>query len=255
MGRRLYLHPVSPTHTPTIAYTIRVHPRRPFGASVEYLGFMKYLALVDKVLTQRSQNGAWWTLADAEKLTGYLGHIQIAIRGGRAHTQSLWQDLVKMDGYGQDNLARSNKLSQAHHRMSGRAHKDLQWWRQILGTEHIGTTLRLAPDPSKSWNVWTDASDWGLGVVINDTWQRWKLAPGWRTDGCDIGWAEATAVEVAVRILTHHFVVRETHILIRCDNIGVIDGWRKGASKSVSQNDSFSRKPRRRPLTRSRWTG
>jgi hypothetical protein len=71
-----------------------------FGPKVEYLGFIwdlsstavwvterkrsKYLTLLVKVLSQRDENGVFWMLPEAERLTGYLGHIQIAVRGTTA---------------------------------------------------------------------------------------------------------------------------------------------------------------------------
>jgi hypothetical protein len=146
-----------------------------------------------------------------------------------------------MPGYNQDKLVRSSEMNHAHHRMSGRAVKDLHWWKKVLDTEQVGTTLQPSPSPDTTWEVFTDASDWGLAVVINDSWQRWRLKTDWRQEGRDIGWAEATAVEIAVRVLIYHFHIRNTHLLIRCDNIGVVDGWKKGASRNPAQNDTFIR--------------
>jgi len=52
---------------------------------------------------------------------------------------------------------------------------------------------RIDPD------VWVDMStDWVIGVILCQHWVAWKLNPGWKVEGHDIGWAELIALELAM---------------------------------------------------------
>lgn len=97
-------------------------------------------------------------------------------------------------------------------------------------------TIRMQPEPSTEFSVFTDASDSGIGVVINGEWNMWCLTDKWRDEGRDTGWAESVAVEFAVGILLRCFDTQGKYIRIHCDNMGVVEGWKKGSSRSVWQN-------------------
>ena len=48
-------------------------------------------------------------------------------------------------------------------------------------------------------NVWVDAStDWGISVIYGRLWAAWRLKPGWKSEGRDIGWVESVALELTV---------------------------------------------------------
>jgi hypothetical protein len=61
----------------------------------------------------------------------------------------------------------------------------------------------------------------------------------WRDERRDIGWAEAAAVEFAVRFLLRSFNALGKHLLIRCDNMGVVESWKKWIfEKCAAERDS-----------------
>jgi hypothetical protein len=61
----------------------------------------------------------------------------------------------------------------------------------------------------------------------------------WRDERRDIGWAEAAAVEFAVRFLLRSFNALGKHLLIRCDNMGVVESWKKWIfGKCAAERDS-----------------
>lgn len=77
-------------------------------------------------------------------------------------------------------------------------------------------------------DIWVDASsNWGIGVVIGDTWDTWKWSVPfeiWHVECRDIGWAEMVAIElVALRL--EELGVTNANILVCGDNIGVIGAW------------------------------
>ena len=47
------------------------------------------------------------------------------------------------------------------------------------------------------------SSGWGIGLILasDRKWLAWQFKEGWRSEGCEIGWAEMVAVELAVRTL------------------------------------------------------
>src|SRR5882724_13058060 len=79
---------------------------------------------------------------------------------------------------------------------------------------------------------------WGIGVILSDHWATWKLKPGWKTNGRDIGWVESIALE-----LTILWLLQEGHtdcnITIHSDNTGIICAFSKGCSCNTSSNESL----------------
>ncbi|CAG7851899.1 SubName: Full=Reverse transcriptase domain protein, putative {ECO:0000313/EMBL:EUC58599.1}; Flags: Fragment [Serendipita indica DSM 11827] len=87
---------------------------------------------------------------------------------------------------------------------------------------------------------------WGLGVVIDDEYDKFRLESDWRTregDGAEreIGWAEFAAVELAVEFILQRPEAERTHIEICTDNQGVIGGWKKRLSRNEAQNEVLGR--------------
>jgi len=80
----------------------------------------------------------------------------------------------------------------------------------------------------------------GLGIIVGEHWRAWKLVGNWKSQGRDIGWAEAVAFEFLARTLIslygpHH------HFKCHGDNTGVVEGWWKGSSKNAQTNSVFRR--------------
>jgi hypothetical protein len=91
----------------------------------------------------------------------------------------------------------------------------------------------------RSLNITSDAStSFGLGVVIDDSWWSWRLLGGWKTEGRDIGWAEAIALDLAVSCVIA-LGVRDASITCGCDNQGVVYAWAVGRSRNPHQNAVF----------------
>ena len=71
-------------------------------------------------------------------------------------------------------------------------------------------------------------------------WRAWKLLPGWKTGGRDIGWAESVALEFAI----YHLIwagFSHVRLLIRSDSQGTIGQYNKGRGKNQSTNDCIRR--------------
>ncbi|CUA70723.1 hypothetical protein RSOLAG22IIIB_09049 [Rhizoctonia solani] len=121
-----------------------------------------------------------------------------------------------------------------------RAEDDANWWIDTLSTEHIGSSI-AAPPPMESLSIFTDAStSFGIGVIIDKEYLSSRLMSGWKSDGRDIGWAEAIAIEIALAwIIFKGF--RKTSITIHCDNQGVVYAWKAGRSRNPHQNDAITR--------------
>jgi hypothetical protein len=100
------------------------------------------------------------------------------------------------------------------------------------------------PDPSDiGW--WGDAStSFGIGIVIGSFWAVWKWAPGFKIGPNhlhDIGWAEAVAVELGLRLAIHLKLFHSSDhsarsFLAHSDNLGVVTVIRKGRSRSRETN-------------------
>ncbi len=77
---------------------------------------------------------------------------------------------------------------------------------EMVGDNTLGAgplSARFSPR-AHNWtgDISVDAStDWGIGVVVNGKWDAWSLRPGWKSEGRNIGWLEALAVEFLVYIL------------------------------------------------------
>ena len=118
---------------------------------------------------------------------------------------------------------------------------DLGWVRFLLRT--LPNAMPLSPSEPLDLDWWGDAStSFGIGVVIGSYWAGWQWAPGFHpgaSSGVNIGWAEAVAVELGVRLLIHlglHCRSSGRHFLVRSDNAGVVEIIRKGRCRAPESN-------------------
>ena len=115
----------------------------------------------------------------------------------------------------------------------------LSWWLNLLRHPPIRRSLSLLPLLDK--DIWVDASSsWGIALVVNHRWAAWRLVSGWMSDGRDIGWVEAVALEMATIWLSetdHH----DARVVVRCDNVSVIDAFHKGRSQNTHRNACLMR--------------
>jgi hypothetical protein len=98
---------------------------------------------------------------------------------------------------------------------------DIAFWHKALHCPFYGLLLRNLPLAVLT-KFWVDALTLcGTGIVFDSQWQAWQLAPGWKIDGCDIGWAEMLAIKLGLwLVLTCSF--QDTHFLICSNNMGII---------------------------------
>ena len=212
----------------------------PFAASVPFLGFDwnlsdRTVALTEgKKVKYRAAIEAWLPnsthdLEETQKLYGKLLHTCLVIPAGRAYLTNLE---VLMASF-------SSNPFVLHHAPRHTA-TDLAWWLDVLLSPRLS---RPIPGPSSvvDKHAFSDASSgFGIGIVIGHKWRAWRLLPGWKTDGRDIGWAEAVGFELLARSLasTSH---PSQHFRVFGDNKGVVEGWWKGRSRNWETNKVFRR--------------
>jgi hypothetical protein len=127
----------------------------------------------------------------------------------------------------------------AHHHLPCSVLDSLRWWQAILSFPPVPRSLL------KRWHLdldmWVDAStSFGIGIVVQHKWAAWALLPGWKAGGCDIGWAKAIALKLAVLWVCSAGHV-DAEIVIRGDNKSVIDSFMKGHSHNEQRTHSICR--------------
>jgi hypothetical protein len=210
----------------------------PFSPVITYIGFRwdieartvsipetkktKYLIAIAAWKARRTH-----TLEDAQQLHGKLMHACHVVPMGRAYLTSLESFL----GIFHDCpfLPRTPpKHIQA----------DLNWWEALFRRTRIE---RPIPGPSVVFNIaaYSDASsETGIGIVIGDRWRAWRLLPEWKSDGRDIGWAEALGFYLLVATIFTS-CDHKPFYKVYGDNRGVIEGWWKGCSRNRPTNEVF----------------
>jgi hypothetical protein len=105
--------------------------------------------------------------------------------------------------------------------------------------------MPLASQQPLDLQWWGDAStSFGIGITLGCHWAVWRWAPGFKVgprQDFDIGWAEAVAVELGLRLaislnfLSTHCMAGHT-FLVRSDNAGIVFVTNKGRSRSRETN-------------------
>jgi hypothetical protein len=89
-------------------------------------------------------------------------------------------------------------------------------------------------------NWWGDAStSFGIGVALGEFFVVWKYAPGFQVGpkkAFNIGWAEAVAVELGLRLAIQFQLLQGSNILVHSDNSGIVTVVNKGQSRSLETN-------------------
>ncbi|SJL12757.1 uncharacterized protein ARMOST_16188 [Armillaria ostoyae] len=116
--------------------------------------------------------------------------------------------------------------------------QDLKWWETTLSKPSLFCSLQ-PKGPQLDWDISVDASmDWGIGMIVNSKWDAWSLHPGWKSEGRNISWLEALAIEFLVYILEANDL-RDVTIPAHSDNQRVISAFEKSHSQSISINLSI----------------
>ena len=212
----------------------------PFGSMVSYLGFvwdldartvaisaekkLKYLNAIEE--WERKPRHA---LAEVQKLYGKLLHASLVVPAGRAYLTNLE---AMLSGF--------NSSPFVPHTPPRSTPEDLQWWARRLQSATLSRSIP-GPVPLMDCNAYSDASSgFGIGITIGNRWRAWRLLPGWKSDGRDIGWAEAVGFELLTL-----FVISSSndsaHFKVYGDNKGVVEGWWKGRSRNKQTNTVFRR--------------
>ncbi len=212
----------------------------PFGFSIPYLGFIwdltdrtvavpdrkkvKYMAAIEE--WERKSTHA---LLEVQQLHGKLLHVTLVAPAGRAYLTSL----ETMLGIFHDRpfVPRTPPKHTAD---------DLKWWKLLFRQSIIS---RPIPEPLPIIDIcaYSDASSgFGIAITVGDHWRAWRLVPGWKCEGRDIGWAEAMGFEFLVRHVIQ-ITSAGAHIKVYGDNVGVVEGWWTGRSRNKQVNIVFRR--------------
>lgn len=213
----------------------------PFQSTVPFIGLLwdlenrtvsipgpkreKYLAAIFEWERHATHN-----LEEVQKLYGKLLHTCLVIPEGRAYLTNLETFMAIFH----------NSPFLPRHPPKFTA-EDLRWWKSKLRNVSI---LRPIPTPTPIIDLlaYSDASsEIGIGITIGKGWRAWRLLPGWKGDGRDIGWAEAVGFLLLIITLQHGFCRSGTHLAVYGDNRGVVEGWWKGRSRNWATNSIFRR--------------
>jgi hypothetical protein len=212
----------------------------PFASTVPYLGFdwnleERTVAITDrKKVKYRSAIREWLPrpthdLEEVQKLYGKLLHASLVLPAGRAYLTTLESLMASFD-----------KNPFIPHHAPRHTTADLSWWLDALESPRISRSI---PGPAvvTDRDAFSDASSgFGIGITISNQWRAWRLVPGWKADGRDIGWAEAVGFELLARTLCAASEPGQ-HFRVFGDNKGVVEGWWKGRSRNWETNKVFRR--------------
>jgi hypothetical protein len=213
----------------------------PFDGVFKYLGF--WWSLPDRTVSIPAEKCAkyldrlakWsvdatFSRKEAEQAHGTLVHCSLAVPDGRSHLVAISRFASSFEG--------TSRFARRH--PSPTVISDIEYWREQLSQSFCGSNLQRPPS-LVSTEFYVDAStSWGVGVVFDGAWQGWRFCPGWKSDGRDIGWAEMVAIELGLRLAIARGA-RDTHFLIKSDNLGVIGALKGGKSRNLQQNRVLQR--------------
>jgi len=186
----------------------------------------KYLAKVTDFL--RDHTTSRIMKKRAMSILGTLSHVTVVHQNGRSYLSAL---SAFISTFTNDFVPRYP---------SSAVLKDLEWWISTLSLTGVSRSL-VPREDARDLDISVDASkSWGVGVVIDDKWDAWCWRGPWHFQGRNIGWAEAVAVELVVRILLARGLVN-TVVLIHGDNQGVIGSFGRGRGRNLHVNLSIRR--------------
>lgn len=166
---------------------------------------------------------------ELQRIAGFLVHSAFVYPHGRSYLTNIYSDIA---AYGTNDFA-PRYLSRS-------TKSDLKWWLALL--VETPSPLDISPlPPTRDYGIWVDASTgMGIGLLWNGRWAFWRTTEDWRGPSRDIGWLEASAIELAVRLI-HTKGISDTDVLIRSDNQGVIAAFRKGRCSNYMINLAIRR--------------
>jgi hypothetical protein len=206
-----------------------------FASTQRYIGFdwnlerksvslpSDKLCKTQDLVTSWLCTGASFTSKEAASLHGKLVHVACIFPLIRPFLRSIAA------------FATSFRSPRAHLHPSSAVLADLPWIQSLLSCLPNSVPITNPSPVDIRW--WGDAStSFGIGVVIGSRWSVWHWAPGFKVGpkrAFDIGWAEAAAVELRLRVALHLGVIsrgssEKSHYRVRSDNAGVVAVTNKG---------------------------
>jgi len=216
---------------------------RPLAAVQRYIGFDWDLesctvALPSEKLSKiLSALGKWlvaderFSAKDAASLHGRLVHVSCIFPLIRPFLRSI------------SGFATSFTHPRSELRVPPGVYADLSWVQFLI--KHLPNKIPLAPSTPVDIQWWGDAStSFGIGIALSSYWAVWKWAPGFKVgphQNFDIGWAEAVAIELGLRLALELGLLssagqRGHTFLVRSDNAGIVSVTNKGRSRSRETN-------------------
>jgi hypothetical protein len=151
-----------------------------FAGSFRYLGFdwdletKRVVIPADKCTKYAMKLEPWvcgtsFTRIEAERILGTLVHCSLAVPDGRSHLVSL-SKFVSSFAHSRSRFSRRTPNRQVL--------ADISFWRCQLTVGDCGSAL-TKPPALANCKCWVDAStSYGVGVVLDDKWDAWKLVEG-----------------------------------------------------------------------------
>jgi hypothetical protein len=216
---------------------------RRFALNQRYIGFdwdlpsksvslpAEKLSAVQDLLTSWEVTDALFSEHSAASLHGKLVHISCIFPLIRPFLSSISKFSV------------SFRSKRAKLLVPSAVRADISWIRYLL--HRLPTSVPLSLPGPVDLNWWGDAStSFGIGVVLGNCWAVWKWAPGFSVGpghSFDIGWAEAVAIELGLRLALNLKLIGPSSsvvgpTLVRSDNQGVVAVLHKGRSRSRETN-------------------
>ncbi|CAD6946959.1 unnamed protein product, partial [Tilletia controversa] len=97
----------------------------------------------------------------------------------------------------------------------------LLFFASFLRLTPIITQTPLFTLPVTCARIFSDASEWGLGITLGDAALSLPFDPAQSVSPFSIVWAEALAFEIALRIAIHRGI-SDSNLVIHCDNAAVV---------------------------------
>ncbi|KZP04952.1 hypothetical protein FIBSPDRAFT_843418 [Athelia psychrophila] len=219
---------------------------RPLAAVQRFIGFdwdlprctvalpLEKLAKIQALIKSWMSTGFTSTATEAASLHGKLVYISCIF--------PLIRPFIRSSAA----FAESFVSTRAHLIPPPSVNADLSWIRFLL--TNLPNEQPLASPAAVDIQWWGDAStSFGIGIAIGHFWAVWKWAPGFKVGAgpnfkFDIGWAEAVAVELGLRIAISYGLLASrspacSKFLVRSDNTGIVAVTNSGRSRSKTTNE------------------
>ncbi|KAE8239508.1 hypothetical protein A4X13_0g8170 [Tilletia indica] len=212
-----------------------------FSPSPTYIGFQWFISercvgLPDKKRLKYVSSIETWqsslshSLQEAQQLLGQLQHASFVVPHGRKRLGSLRGFVSSM----------GSAVTWARHRAGKNVFKDLAWWAHALARPDLRRSF-LDDDRFDNVYIACDAStSFGVGIFCDGEELSLPVRPGWATQGRDIAWLEAVAMEVALLVAIGRGI-SDCRLRILTDNTSVFFSERSGYSRNSAIMEVLAR--------------